>query len=392
MSRDAEDAPRDALPVAEEADGELRPDGGAVLPDDLDLERPAADPAARGVLPQRLREAAARPLDRLGREQPLQRQPQHLLRGVAGEAADRGAHVRDLEVEVRGPDDVHDVLGHQAVALLGLAQGPLRPGALRDVAEAPDAAGHGAPDDLRLGVAFEHPAVLERQDVEALLPRRVVQGPDLGDELLGARELFEHGGEGEVVVLRVHHRLGEPPHLGELPVPAHHLAVAVHHEDAVGGRLEDGAIDRDGVGEVLRGAPPVRDVHQRAHHQRPAGRQVGGDGAGIEHRPHAAVRTADLHLEVADGTVPAEPLDFPGALRGIDPEVGRAVEAEGLERGNAEDLQQRGIAVEDLALGRRDVDALAEGIHEVAQRVQGLETARDAQRHPHKLTQNESAR
>ena len=282
---DAENPPRDAVRAAQEADPELHPDRGAVLAHDLDLERPSGGTPVCGVLLQPGRAVALHLLHGLRREQPLEGEMHRLLDRVAGEALHGRGDVRDPEMKVRGPDDVHDVVGHQPVPGLALPERGLGASPLGDVAEAPDPTREPAVLALRLRIALEHAPVLELEHVETLGARGLIQGMDLVEELLRCGELVEHGGERERVVPRRHDRLGYPPHLDELAVVAGDLPLPVHHQDAVGGGIQDGAVGRGGSLEP-----------------RPGGRAMGG-GLARHGRQVDAFRTEPLAFNSAPALV-----------------------------------------------------------------------------------------
>src|SRR5688500_19743852 len=91
-----------------------------------------------------------------------------------------------------------------------------------DVAKAPHASNAPAGNTLWLRVALERAAVLELENVETLCIALRVELLHFREELRGVLELVEHICDRCPVVTAVEHCGGDAPHLGELPVVAHH--------------------------------------------------------------------------------------------------------------------------------------------------------------------------
>ena len=187
----------------------------------------------------------------------------HLQQRQVGVAEDR----REQVVEI-----VRDAAREHAEALqllrllhlrLELAPLLLRPVACGDVAEAPDPAHRPAVDRLRLGVAFEDPAVLELQRVEAGGLRLGVQLPHLGEESLSVLQLIQdeldrplrrcRGSESPCAPLAERRVLGEPPHLGEAIVESHDRPFAIHHQDSIRCRFQCRPQQGHGLPEIVLG-------------------------------------------------------------------------------------------------------------------------------------------
>ena len=119
----------------------------------------------------------------------------------------------------------------------GNAQLGLDAVALGNVPEAPDPPGNPAVQPARLRIAFEHPAVQELQQVEALL-FRLADPLALRKKAQGVRQLPGGGLDQQTVVISCQHLRRNLPHLEVTVVIAFDLAVFADHQDAVGRRIE----------------------------------------------------------------------------------------------------------------------------------------------------------
>ena len=139
----------------------------------------------------------------------------------------------------------------------------LQPPVLGDVSEAPHPAADLAADPLRQRIAFEHPPVLELEQVVALRLGVGVELLDLGDERSRIAELIEHRCQRVVVVARFEGLRWNAPHLDEAAVEARDAAHAIDDEDAVGRRFEGGGQHRVGGAEIVFRDDAVGDVVSR---------------------------------------------------------------------------------------------------------------------------------
>ena len=121
---------------------------------------------------------------------------------------------------------------------------------LRDVPEAPDAPDLDAIDDLDRGIALDHAAVLELQDIEAFLWRFRIDGTNARDEPVGVLELRGARPDQLLVVPALHERRRQPPHIDVLLVVVAERA-AIGHQNAIGGRLQGGTHDRKRLRKLM---------------------------------------------------------------------------------------------------------------------------------------------
>ncbi len=142
----------------------------------------------------------------------------------------------------------------------------LEPDTFGDVAETPHPADRKPGDALGLRVAFDRPPVPELDQVVAVGLRLRVQLADLGQEGLGILDLGQHVVQGLVIVSGGEDRLGEIPHLDELPVEAADPPVPIDDQDPVGGGVEGRIEQRQRVVDLGLGPLPVGDVLDRARH------------------------------------------------------------------------------------------------------------------------------
>ena len=164
--------------------------------------------------------------------------------------------VEDLPVQRGDPDEIGAVLdeGHEDLLLL------LHPLPMSDIPKVPHPPDALFVDPQRDGVALEHPAVLEFQDVEALRLFFVVQLPDLLHERLGLFQVSDGIRKREIVVPRCGDLLRNFPQLQELPVVARDPALVVHNEDAVRRRIQGASQERVGPPQLLLRLHPLRYV------------------------------------------------------------------------------------------------------------------------------------
>src|SRR5687767_6853606 len=131
------------------------------------------------------------------------------------------------------------------ISSLALAQFRLRSLALGHVAEAPYPPDTSSGDALRLRVALEDAPVSELERVEALLLRAGVHRAHPGEKGVRIDELVGHRRECSAVVALGEELVGESPHVGELLVEHDDASRVVDDENAVGGRLQRRAEQRE---------------------------------------------------------------------------------------------------------------------------------------------------
>jgi len=158
---------------------------------------------------------------------------------LADDLVDRAQQLLEGVGRVRGVGDaVHRVLH------------ALGPASRRDVAKAPDAADRATLEAERNRVALQHAPVRESQDVEAVglgfgVPFLNPIHEQLRiDELVA--DMFDETPAPARVVVGGDQRRRQAPHLFEVTIVRYDVAVEIDHEDAVGGRFEDGLEHRNG--------------------------------------------------------------------------------------------------------------------------------------------------
>ena len=162
-----------------------------------------------------------------------------LLAAPAGQLEQEVVRERDGPVRIDPDPDEGDRLERLAMALIRLAQRPLRGELVGDVAEGPDAADDLAPEPLRCRVALDRPAVGQVEDVMGGdLP--VLRG-DLvhaADELIRVGHAVADAGDDGLAVGGLEQGLRDLPEIRERAVAGGDVVLQVGHEDRVGGRVE----------------------------------------------------------------------------------------------------------------------------------------------------------
>jgi hypothetical protein len=103
--------------------------------------------------------------------------------------------------------------------------------------------------------------------------------------------------------------------------------------------------------------------------------------ATVEHRTLAAVRPADGELELPHRSLAGEQIHLLAPPLGIGEAIVHAETPELLQGGDAEDLQARGIGVEDLTTGIRDVDPFPQSLDELVKGLEVPQRTKASQRH-----------
>ena len=234
----------------------------------------------------------------------VQQQPGHADHPVQGRA-DLVAHVRqELALGDAGRLGPERQLVGPDRRRLEIADGPLEFAfgghARGDVAETPHPADDLGADPLGLGVSLEDAGVLQLQHVGAGRFRLVVELAHLANERLGVLELVEDESERRVVVAGGEDFRGDAPHLDEFRVAPDDPALAVDHEDAVGGGLHRGFQDGQRLRDGRLRLPALADLAGELVARHRCFLQVG----------RQLVETVDQKSELAVGP-DVEPADQP---------------------------------------------------------------------------------
>jgi len=147
------------------------------------------------------------------------------------------------------------------------------------VPEAPHSPHDAAVKRLGLGIALEDAAVLEADDVEALVPRACVELFDAGAERRRVGDLVEHVLEDFQVVAQLEERGRNAPEPQELLIGEGDPGRPVHHQDAVGGGLEHRVAQRARHGEAVA-EPTLTQIRERHERRDEAARDEVAPGRG----------------------------------------------------------------------------------------------------------------
>ena len=275
---------------------------------------------------------------------------------AGSEAQDAGEGIVAFEDDARGrgaEDACQVALEQRAVALRRGLQRGLGAAALGDLPEAPDTADRLAVEQLRHRVALDDAAVGELQHVEALGLGRGVQLVDLLEEGPRVAQAVEDGREQRLVLAGLEELRRDLPDLRETPVVGDHLALAVDHQDAVGGRLERRAQQRQRVARLGLCFEAPADVVDEDDAGRAAGKDEGMRGD-LDHdhlavflavRPLAVHAVADqVGLEV--GEQGGDGFRRPDVVDGHRPELVAGVAVE-LNGGLVDGEEAQGLVVVD---------------------------------------------